>query len=107
MKQDTVAFTAFEDYQVWDSSKPERNLLQAILGTALEDLRRGGYHARQARNFFLSNNDAYLFSFTSICDQLGICPNKIRSALAVKYPGHFTRKSAQRPETSAAEQIAS
>jgi len=89
MKDDIAIHSAFEDYQVWDSSRPEKNLLKAILTTALEDLKKGGYHARQARIFFMSENDSYLFSFTSVCDQLGICPKRVRTALSAKYPGQF------------------
>ncbi len=95
MKADTAIYIAFEEYRVWDSSQPEKNLLRAILATALEDLKKGGGMGREARRFFMSEDDSYLFSVVSICDQLGICHRRVRAALG------FSRTQFQKKQVAA------
>ena len=69
--------TAFEDFIPFDETEPERNLLRAILVTALSDLRSPGLDARKATQFFLSAEEDYVFSFRSICSYLNVDPESI------------------------------
>lgn len=82
-KNEEIIFTAYEDYQVWDSATPEKNLMRSILRSAMDDLKKHGEYHRDAKRFFLSNEDKYLFSFTSICNHLNLCPKKVRIELGL------------------------
>lgn len=83
MSPDTAIETAYEDYQVWDSATPEKNLMRAILRSAMDDIKRRGEAYRDAKRFFLCEDDQYLFSFVSICYNLELCPNRVRRILGV------------------------
>jgi hypothetical protein len=76
-------YTAFDDSSAPDSAAAERKLMRAILRSAIEDLKRSGEPYRQARKYFLSNDEDYLFSFICICNHLGICPVTIRTRLGL------------------------
>lgn len=83
MQEEGTVFTAFDDHQMRDTAISERNLMRAIVRSAMEDLTKRGEIYRQARQFFLSNEDYYLFSFLSICYHLGLCPKTIRIKLGL------------------------
>lgn len=83
MSPDTAIHTAYDDYQVWDSATPEKNLMRAILRSAMDDIKKRGEAYRDARRFFLSEEEQYLFSFISICYHLELCPKRLRRLLGV------------------------
>lgn len=93
-KRNSAIFTAYEDHDPSEYVGPEKNLLRAILISAMSDLRRRGGHARRARDYFLSAEDDYVFSFRSVCEYLGIDPCHI---LAIVGLADDTRLKAQRP----------
>lgn len=78
MKSDTAIYTAFDDHKPLDPAGPERHLMLAILRAAMEDMNRRGEPYRDARRYFLSNDEQYLFSFVSVCRHLNICVKTIR-----------------------------
>jgi len=104
VKAETALHEAFEEYQVWDSSQSEKNLLRAILRTAMEDLKKGGELARDARRFFIAEDDSYLFSFVSICDQLKVCPKQVLKSLNIdnSYRASLSRNSQEKASKEAA-----
>ncbi len=83
MRADTAIFTAFEDFDVHDKALPERNLMRAILRGVLEDIKKTGEPFREARNYILSDDDSYVFSFVSVCSHLGLCPRTIRRVVGI------------------------
>ncbi len=83
MKPETAIYVAFDDSTQFDPSEPEKHLMLAILRTAMEDIRKRGEMYRDARRFFLSDDDSYLFSFLSICHQLKLCPRTIRTTVGI------------------------
>lgn len=80
---DTAIYSAFDDFLVKDPAIAERNLMRAILRTAFEDIRKRGEAYRQARQYVLSNDEQYLYSFKSICNHLSLCPQTIRARLGL------------------------
>ena len=76
-KKHTVIYTAYDDHEDYDYSIPEKELLYAVLMSALNDLKNPGKEARKAMEFLLDPNDDYLFSFKSICDHLKVDPQDI------------------------------
>ncbi len=68
---------AFDEWVPYDPALPERNLLRAILLTAMSDLRRPGDARKEATEFFMSEDESYIFSFQSICNHLDIDPKQI------------------------------
>ncbi|RMG43617.1 MAG: hypothetical protein D6719_03515 [Candidatus Dadabacteria bacterium] len=76
-KKDTAIFTAYEEEGPFDSSVPEKNLLKAILLSAIADLKKTGETRKKATEFFLSEEDDYIFSFKSICSYLNVDPEII------------------------------
>lgn len=82
-KHDVALESAFDDHQIRDTASAERNLMRAILRSAMDDLSKRGEPQRQARTFFLSEDDYYLYSFPSICSHLGLCAKTIRNRLGI------------------------
>ncbi len=76
-EREVAMFTAFDDFLTPDPAEPERNLLRAILLSAMSDLKQDGYAKRQATQFFLGEEHEYLFSFQSICSYLEVDPSKV------------------------------
>ena len=72
-------FEAYPDYDIFDEIQPEKNLLIAILLSAMTDLKKDDKSRRKAMDYFLNNDGTYLFSFLSICEELDINPDKIRT----------------------------
>lgn len=76
-KRNTAIYTAYDDYDAGDIPVPERSLLRAILLNAIADVNRNDEHSRKARDYFLSKEDDYIFSFQAICSYLNIDPRNI------------------------------
>lgn len=83
MNQDTPVFTAYEDFNPLDIAEPEKNLMRAVLKSAMEDVRKRGEPYRDARRYLMSNDELYLFSFLSVCYHLNLCPKTIRRVLGL------------------------
>ena len=49
----------------------------------MEDMRKQGEAYRDARRYFMSNDDFYVYSFLSICYHLDLCPRTIRTVLGL------------------------
>lgn len=83
VKADSAIYTAFDDYTHRDPAESERNLMRAILRGALEDIRKRGEPYRDARRYLMAREEAYLFSFESVCQHLNLCPKSIRFVLGL------------------------
>ena len=83
MKDDTAIYTAYDEYTGKDPAEPERNLMRAVLRSAMDDMRKRGEAYRDARRYFLSGDDLYLYSFMSICHHLKLCPKTIRTVVGL------------------------
>ena len=83
-EKDTALYTAFEEVIPYDPALPERNLLRAIILTALTDLKKPGDLNRQATEFFLSNDEHYIFSFQSICNHLDVDPKRVLTVAGLR-----------------------
>lgn len=81
---DSAMFTAYEDHKNPDISEPEKNLMRAILRSAMDDIQRDGDAKRQAKSYFLSDGESYLYSFQSICNQLDLCEQTILDLVGLK-----------------------
>jgi len=101
VRSDTAIYTAFDDFEGFDSAEPERNLMRAILRGVLDDSRRTGEAYRDARQYLLSEDESYLYSFLSICHHLNLCSRTIRRVCGV-----VTRKERGRMVEQQSENIA-
>lgn len=70
-------FTAYEDIIPWDASTPEKNLLRAMLITAMADYKKKGKVQRLAHEYFTNPNDTYPFSFRAVCRYLDVDAEEI------------------------------
>jgi hypothetical protein len=86
LREDTAIHTAYEDHQALDPAMPERNLMRAVLKTAMDDIRKSGELYRDARAFMLSSDESYLFSFMSICRHLNLCHLTILRVCGIEQP---------------------
>jgi hypothetical protein len=86
-RPETAVYVAFEDYLPLDPSEPEKNLMAAILKSAYDDLKKQGAPYREARDYFLSNDTKYIYSFLNVCLHLGLCPKTIRALMG--FHGNF------------------
>jgi hypothetical protein len=76
-KRNTAIYTAFDDHDAAELPIPEKSLLRAILLNAIADMNRQDEHSRKARDYFLSKEDDYIFSFQAVCSFLNIDPKNI------------------------------
>ncbi|MDZ4784874.1 MAG: hypothetical protein SGJ02_02245 [bacterium] len=76
-------FTAFEDMIPWDAANPERNLLRAMLITAMHDIRKKGKVQKLAFEYFQNLDETYPFSFLSICNYLGVDSNSVLESIGL------------------------
>ena len=86
-ERDTAIYTAHDDCEPFDPSTPEKSLLRAILITAMADLKKSGDVARKAREYFLSAEEDYIFSFKSVCDYLNVDPKKVLMIAGLRRKG--------------------
>lgn len=82
-RAETAIFVAHEDFKRRDVAEAERNLMRAVLQTAMEDIRKKGEVYNDARRYFNSKDDYYLYSFLSICYHLDLCPRTIRTLVGL------------------------
>lgn len=78
-------FSAYEDVVPWDPATPEKNLLRALLITAMNDVKKTGQVRRQALEYFLNPEEDYAFSFLSVCAFLGVDPKSILAVTGIRY----------------------
>jgi len=83
-RAETAIFVAFEDFAQFDASQPEKTLMAAVLKTALDDFTKKGQQGRTAKEYLLSNEKEYLYSFTNVCLHLGLCPKTVRTMLGLR-----------------------
>ena len=102
-KRNTAIFVAYDDSEAPELATPERNLLRAVLLNAISDMNREGEFSRKARDFFLSKEDDYLFSFQSICSFLSINPHHILILVGLEKSDRFPLKPADEVLTAALE----
>jgi hypothetical protein len=81
--KDVAIFTAYEDTIPWDPATPEKNLLRALLITAIADVRKTGQIRKQALDFFLNPDEHYPFAFLAVCEQLKIDPHSILKVVGI------------------------
>ena len=67
--------------------------MRAVLRTAMDDLTKKGEVYRDARRFFLSREEYYLYSFMSICYHLDLCPKTIYTILGLVADADNTKSS--------------
>lgn len=84
MKEETAIFIAHEDHVHRDIAESEKNLMRAILRTAMDDLRKRGEVHRDARRYFLGTEDFYLYSFRSVCHHLQLCPKTVLTIVGLR-----------------------
>jgi hypothetical protein len=83
-EKNTAIYVAFEEELPYDPSTPEKNLLRAVLLSAMSDLGKPGEAGRKALSYFLNRDENYVFSFTSICDYLLIDPKRILTVTGLR-----------------------
>ncbi len=94
-RAETAIFIAYDDHVPKDPVHPEKNLMAAILWSVFDDLKKQGAPYREAREYVLSNDVEYIYSFRNVCLQLGLCHLTIRTLLGIK------RMSDSQPSPSA------
>jgi hypothetical protein len=92
-EKNTTIYIAYDDFEGFDPARPEKNLLRAVLISAMSDLRKGDGSAVKAREFFLNHTEEYLFSFQSICNFLELDPKLVLMITGLyPKPEHVQRK---------------
>lgn len=100
--KNTAIYIGFEDYEQAELATPEKNLLRAILLNAIADVNRPGEFSRRARDYLLSKEDDYIFSFQSVCAFLNINPHHI---LVITGLEHSDRYVVRRPGKQGGEVV--
>ena len=75
--KNVAIYVAYEDHEPLDPSVPEKNLLRAILFSAMSDMKKKGDSGRKATQYLLDPDEEYIFSFRSICNLLDLDPHTI------------------------------
>lgn len=83
LRPETAIFVAHDDFKKRDIAEAERNLMRAVLQTAMEDIRKKGETYHDARRYFGSTDDYYLYSFLSICYHLDLCPRTVQTIVGL------------------------
>ena len=86
---ETVIFNIDDDLHPSDGVSSERDLLKAVLFSAIGDLDKDGYIAKEAQRFFLNPDSEYLFSFRSICEYLRIPPEQVLESAGLIHNPEF------------------
>lgn len=76
-EKELAIFTAYDDEEPYDVARPEKSLLLALLLNALSDLNKNGEPHRKATEFFMNEEEDYIFSFRTICSYLSIDPKRV------------------------------
>ena len=100
--KNTAIYVGFEDFEQAELATPERNLLRAILLNAIADINRPGEFSRRARDYFLSKEDDYVFSFQSVCSFLEINPHHILVLVGLETSEWYSVKKPIKEEKEAA-----
>ena len=99
--KNTAIYIGFEDFEQAEMATPEKNLLRAILLNAVADINRPGEYSRRARDYFLSKDEDYIFSFQSVCGFLNINPHHILILVGLEKSDRFPLKGAPALEETA------
>jgi hypothetical protein len=87
-RPETAIYVAHEEHIPRDPTEAERNLMRAVLNSAIADIQKAGDPAREAQIFFKNDDEDYLFSFKNICAQLDLCPSTILSIVGLNKSKH-------------------
>lgn len=87
--KNTAIYIGFDDFEQAELATPEKNLLRAILLNAVADINRPGDFSVRARNYFMSKEDDYIFSFQSVCGFLNINPHHILILVGLEKSDRF------------------
>ena len=101
----TAIYIAFEDHDPNDPALPEKNLLRAILLTAMSDLKKEGDSCRKATEYFLSTEEDYIFSFRSVCNFLDIDAEQVLVVTGLKQGRAGERPQPKKPEAPVPEKV--
>ena len=82
-RPETAIYIAHDEWIPRDPTEAERNLMRAVLNSAIADIQKAGEPAQEAKQFFKNDDEDYLFSFKSICAQLNLCPTTILSIVGL------------------------
>lgn len=72
--KNTAIYVAYEENSPFDPTTPEKNLLRAILVSAMSDAGKNGDAQKRALEYFLDQDEEYIFSFRSVCNHLELDP---------------------------------
>lgn len=100
-RAETAIFVAFDEFAQFDVAQPEKTLMAAVLKSALDDYTKKGQAGRTAKEYLISNETEYLYSFTNVCLHLGLCPKTVRTMLGLR-GGFIPRRP--REETGSSNQ---
>jgi len=98
-EKNTAIYVAYDDVTPYDPTVPEKNLLVAVLVSAIADLKKPGEIGRKALEFFLSPEDDYIFSFVSICEYLSLDPKLVLAATGLKNGSQKSRLNGKAQES--------
>lgn len=105
--RNTAIYTAFDEDEPFDMAAPEKELLRAVLLSAMSDLGKNGSDGRKAKEFFLNSDEKYLYSFQSICTHLNVDPKTILVITGlIPVSGELGRQRVARAKKRAAAQSA-
>ena len=90
--KNTAIYIGFDDFEQPELATPEKNLLRAILLNAIADVNRPGEFSRRAKDYFLSKEDDYIFSFQSVCSFLNINPHHILVLTGLEHSDRYIVK---------------
>ena len=82
-EEDVAIHTPYDDFKALDIAEAEKNLMRAILKSALDDYDKSGDPGKEARRYIDSNDDSYLYSFLCVCRHLELCPKTIRTVVGL------------------------
>ena len=101
-RAETAIFVAFDEFAQFDVAQPEKTLMAAVLKSALDDFSKKGQAGRTAKEYLISNETEYLYSFTNVCLHLGLCPKTVRTMLGLRvgYSPRQVRDEASTPNLS-------
>ena len=100
--KNTAIYVGFDDFEQPELATPEKNLLRAILLNAIADVNRPGEFSRRAKDYFLSKEDDYIFSFQSVCSFLNINPHHILVLTGLEQSDRYV---VRKPLKNAAEDV--
>jgi hypothetical protein len=87
--KNTAIYIGFDDFEQPELATPEKNLLRAILLNAVADVDRPGEFSRRAKDYLLSKEDDYIFSFQSVCAFLNVNPHHILVLAGLEQSDHY------------------